>query len=417
MALTDTLNAIGSVVIGSGGSASAAYPVIGRKRTTSVSGPEDQNAGSYREETWELRCITFAANEAAVAALNETLRTTLCQRGALVTLSEFGQTRTLPAGAAVSGSLPGYPMIELIDDQAFGTVLYFTLRITTRVPNSTGGVGGNLVEHSYERSEETDPYGLVTIRQSGTVRVINGQNAKTYAAANITDAEATAADGANQTFTIVWRTNADAALVRYEFTRAPRAGSAGGDVDEAEIDDRTEETSDGRTVRTISGRARGSDATTFAEGLEPAASSTSVLTRRSISEPAEPDGWVSFNFQLTLGVTDATFPGLVIVSFSQSISPVGGGRDIVASRYYDADPILMYGVKSEYRYIERTSMEFVGSWLGAEIPLLMDAANLESEVPPAVYSVGGGIRRVEVTRVYVYETQQTTPTPYEIPAL
>lgn len=418
MALIDNLNAIGNVVVGAGGSASAAYPVLRRKRTTSVAGPEDQSAASYREEVWELRCVTFAASEAAVATLNETLRTTLCQRGAIVTLTEHGTTRTLPAAGGAGGSLPGYPSIELVDDEtaSFGTVLYFTLRCTTRVPAATGG-SGNLVEHSYERSEEIDATGLTTIRQSGTVRTINTVTARTWAQTNIIDAEVTAAASANQTFSIRWTSNADTALARYEFTRAPTGALVSG-VSEYQIEDNTERTVEGRVVRTIRGRARGTDAVTFAEGLEPSLTTNEILTRASVSEPSEPEGWVSFAYDTLIGALDANFTGLVIVSFRQSISDIGGARDMEVSRFYDAAPLLMYGVQKEWRYLERTTMEFIGTWIGGlAIDATMDTDYLVQQAEPITYDAGGGIRRLEVTREYAFPTQQTAPAPYEIPGL
>lgn len=417
MALIDTLNAIGNVVVGAGGSASAAYPVLRRKRTTSVAGPEDQSAASYREEVWELRCLAFAASEAAVATLNETLRTELCQRGAIVTLTEHGTTRTLPAAGGSGGSLPGYPMIELVDDEtaSFGTVLYFTLRCTTRVPAATGG-SGNLVEHSYERVEEIDAYGLTTIRQNGTVRTINTVTARTWAQTNIIDAEETAAESANQTFSIRWTSNADTALARYEFTRAP-TGSLTSGVSEYQVEDRTERTVEGRVVRTISGRARGDDAVTFAEGLEPSLGTNEILTRASVSEPSEPDGWVSFNYETLIGQIDATWSGLVIVSFRQTINDIGGDRDMEVSRFYDAAPLLMYGVQKEWRYLERTVMEYIGPWAAASIAATMDTDYLVQQAPPQTYDAGGGIRRLEVTREYAFPTEQTPPAPYEIPGL
>lgn len=418
MALIDNLNAIGNVVVGAGGSASAAYPVLRRKRTTTVAGPEDQSAASYREETWELRCVTFAANEAAVATLAETLRTTLCQRGALVTLTEQSTARTLPAAGGSGGSLPGYPSIELVDDEtaSFGTVLYFTLRATTRVPAATGG-SGNLVEHSYERTEEIDALGLTTIRQSGTVRTINTVTARTWAQTNIIDAEETAAASANQTFSIRWTSNADTALARYEFTRAP-TGSLVSGVSEYQVEDRTERTVEGRVVRTLSGRARGDDAVTFAEGLEPSLGTNEILTRASVSEPSEPDGWVSFSYETLIGATDANFSGIVIVSFRQSINDVGGARSMITSEFYDADPLLMYGTKRPWRYIERTVMEFIGTWIAASaITATMDTDYLVDQAEPITYDAANGIRRIEVTREYAFPTEQTVPAPYEIPGL
>lgn len=418
MALIDNLNAIGNVVVGAGGSASAAYPVVRRKRTTTVAGPEDQNANSYREETWELRCLAFAANEAAIATLNETLRTTLCQRGALVTLTEQSTARTLPAGGGASGSLPGYPMIELVDDEtaSFGTVLYFTLRATTRIPLSTGGVSNHLVEHSYERTEEIDAYGLTTIRQSGTLRTINGQNAKTYTQTNVIDAEETAAAAANQTFSIRWTTNADAALVRYEFTRAP-TGSLTSGVSEYTIDDNTERTVEGRMVRTIRGRARGPSAVTFAEGLEPSLTTNEILTRASVSEPSEPDGWVNFAYDTLIGMTDATFTGIVIVSFRQTVQDIGGARAMNIAEFYDEEPLLMFGTQRAWRYIERTRIEFIGSWGGADIAATMDTDYMVFQAEPYTFDAGGGIRGIEVVREYAFPTQQTAPAPYEIPGL
>ncbi|MCL4221049.1 MAG: hypothetical protein KJZ65_06740 [Phycisphaerales bacterium] len=418
MALIDTLNAIGNVVVGAGGSASAAYPVLRAKRTTRVVGPEDQSAASYREETWDLRCMAFAANAAAITTLNETLRTTLCQRGAIVTLTEQGTARTLPAAGGSGGSLPGYPSIELVDDEnaSFGQVQVFGLRATTRVPAATGG-SGNLVEHSYERTEEMDSLGLTTIRQSGTVRTINTVTARTWAQTNIIDAEETAAASANQTFSIRWTSNADTALARYEFTRAPTGVLVSG-VSEYQVEDNTERTVEGRVVRTIRGRARGTDAVTFAEGLEPSLASNEILTRASVSEPSEPDGWVSFAYDTLIGALDANFSGIVIVSFRQSITDVGGARDMEVSRFYDAAPLLMYGVQKEWRYIERTVMEFIGTWIGVlTIDPTMDTDYLVQQAEPVVYDAGGGIRRIEVTREYAFPTQQTAPAPYEIPGL
>ena len=415
MTITSTLNAIGNVVVDVTPNASAAYPVISIRRTTKVTGAPGVNAESYREESWEMRCLAFAAASTAITALNETLRTELAKRGARVTLDEWGTSRTLPEGGIAGGSLPGFPEIELIDSEteSFGPMQAFTLRATTRIPIVAVD---NLVEHDYTRDESTDADGKVSIKQSGTVRVANGQDARTYAQTNFVDPEAAAAASNNQAFTIKWTIGQDSATVQYDLGRAPRDSTLPGNVVEASVTDRTNTTAEGRIVRTISGWAKGSGAQAYVDGLKVAPTSTNILRREDSTPATVPDERINFTYEYLQGAVDANWPNLVIVSFEQSIDLQPGGSQVQAATYFDADPVLRATDRRPWVYVERTSMEFVGSWTAWDVNTTMDP-NFLVNVGAAQFSARGGIKRGVLTRTYMFPTQQTTPAPYELAPL
>ncbi|GIK18626.1 MAG: hypothetical protein BroJett004_07900 [Planctomycetota bacterium] len=408
------LKAISSVSVG----ASAEYAVIRFARTVRSQGPANQNALAYYEEVWDMTCMAFAATPQDIAALNEALRDALCRRGEAVTLTEMTGTRTLPAGGVADGCLPGFPVVDLVDDEtrSFGTVQTFRLTATARRPLPVEG----FVEHEYEFSEEIDTEGRLRLRQSGTYRTANGVDARAEAQTNVIDLAAADAAAAGMTFRVRWTLTPDTAAARYEY-EAAETGWTGIEpgVDRGEVVDRLTRTNEGRRVRVVSGFAEGSAAAAYAAAQKPAPDANNILIRDEVSEPSVPDGRVQFTYELLTGVTDALFPNLRLFGFREEIGEAPGVPPILTATYFDAAPTLRYGEDQPSAYTQVTEVEFIGAWEDALTGAtgLMDEANLVI-APRRRYSAGPfGLRRLRVERTYLYPEPQTVPTPREIAAL
>jgi hypothetical protein len=406
MTLSTDLIAISSVAVGGG----TAYPVVRSRITTRVEGPEQQNGEAYRVERWELTCHAFAADDASVATLSETVRTHLCKRGAAVVLTEWAGTRTLAAGGTPGGGLPGYPVVELADEpeRCFGVLLTFTLSVESRIPQPVTG----LVEHDWERTEETDEDGDVSITQRGTYRVTNGDDAQTEAQSEVIDAAQTAAESADQTFRLRWTLGPDASVVRYEFTAADKGFSGAAGVSEAQLTDRTSKDNNGRVVRTISGYAVGSGAAAWIASQAPTADATNIIVRRETSPAGVPDGRLTFLWEVLTGVEDPQFADIIIFGFGETIDESEQVEVLTAAAYLGRDPVLRYAVKAPSLYTQRTRVDFLGSWAAAitAITGLFDDENLVT-VPRRVLSAGPhGLKTLDYTAVYMYATA-LTPKP------
>lgn len=416
MTLLADLNAIGNVTVG----ASPAYPVVSARCTTRRVGADGQNVEAYREEEWELTCHAFAATPGDIGTVEETIRTDLVRRGQVVTFTDKGVARTMPAGGAVGGSLVGYPIVQLADDptKSFGTIVTFTIRATTRIPNAAV----DLVEHDYERTEATDEDGLVSITQRGSVRTKNGVAARAHAQTAFVTPEETAAGVAGQDFLVRWTETADTTLVRYEFTRRDQDDNGGTPgVTEAQVTDRTVKQLDGRRVRTVSGYAIGASADTFADAQKPATDPSNILVREERTPATVPDGRVNFSYEVLTGVTDLQFPGLVIFRFNETIEEVSGGKGVLAQSYFLSTPSLRRGRQQPHVYRQVTEVEFIGawpiSWTGTGVEPQMATDNLLTD--PRYFKRGGsnGLRQVRLVAEFIFQSAQSVPNPREIEGL
>ncbi len=418
MSLMDTLSAIGNVTVGT----SDAYPVLGHlSMTDDYDGPPDLNGTPVLVRTWRFKCLAKAAANNQIGALAETLKTQLVRRGQAVSFVQFGAAaRTMPATGGTAGSMKGYPRtsINLLDEESVGSWQTFELVCVTHIPQPQGVLSGfNLcfidVENVYSKDNDDNE----TIRQSGTVRVRNDQSAKSYIETIVLGPAKTAATTAGHTFTSTIRVKNDAATATYDYVEAPQGSNPGSGIEQADVTDITTSQSTGRIVRVISGSAKGANATTFATAQEPTPAADEVLTAREVSLPSVPDGRVTFRYELLTGIEDASFPGIRIFGFSQTITPTAGGRRIESASFASRLPHLWKGVQRPWFYTQRTRIEFIGDWDDAEIAPLMDEDNLMERPVPSNSTTANGLRVSEVTHVFIYDDEQTVPEPYEIPAL
>ena len=412
MPLGAQLIAISSVSVGGG----TVYPVVGSRLTTRRVGPEAQNTQAYREDTWELTCHAFAASDADVAAAAETARAQLCKRGQAVALTTWTGTRTLPAGGGVGGSLPGYPTVELADDdtRSFGTLLTFTLRCEARVPIPDGG---NLVEHDWSREESIDDDGRASATQRGTYRVANGQNAKGMAQTAIIDPAQAAADAADQSFEVSWTLGPDAALARYEYTAADRKDDFGTNVTRAELVDRTTKTNEGRVARQVVGFAEGAGAQAWVDAHVPVPGANQILVRKQTTPATIPDGRINFDYEILTGVVDPQFPNIVVFSFRETVDASPNTRLLTHATYLSRDPVGRYAVKPPSVYSVVSEMEFIGGWADGVIPALAGFNDANLVTTPRVRRAGGphGLKTVVYERRYEYPTAlASTPTPRQV---
>lgn len=415
MTLSSDLIAISSVAVNGG----TAYPVVESVVQTAFEGPSGQNTMAYRVERWRLKCHAWAADLDSVAAASETIRLNLCGRGRSVTLTEWaGTPRVLAAGGATGGGELGYPVVELVDEptQCFGTLLTFTLSIESRIPQPSGGV----VEHDWERTEETDTDGKVSITQRGTYRVANGSNARTGAQSAVIDGEADDAETNDRDFRVRWTLGPDTAEARYEFTASDKGFSGAVGVSDAQVTDRTSRDNAGRVVRTLSGYAVGSGAQDWIDTLAPTADATNIITRKETAPASVPDGRVTFLWEVLTGVSDPQFANITVFGFGETIDEAEQVEALTAALYLGADPVLRYGLKTPSVYTQRTRIEFLGAWADgiAAVTGLFDDENLVT-TPRRVLSAGPhGLKTLDYTAVYMYPTPLTPkPDPRELVAI
>lgn len=424
MPLTTDMAAISSLKVGAAGDE---YACTRFSRTVKVVGPDQTSAVAYRHEKWTATCHQVAADLASVAAAWETVRTTFCTRGERVTHATWATgLRVLPESGAPADdeerSIAGYPIVEIAEvaDQSYGTWLTFTVQAESMIPIVQDGEDEVLVEHDYTITETEDEDGLITLTRRGTVRVVNGELAREWLDTELIDEERTAAGEDGLSFSVRYTQGMDAALVEYEYTLADKSLGTGGGVTESQKDDRTAKDARGRIVRTVSGYAVGPGATTFAEAAEPASSATLIRTRRDISAPSEPEGRVTFSYELLTGVVSEDFPDILIFGFAESVAEVEGGRSAQVQEYMDEDPSIRMGGNRAYVYAQESTIEFIGSWdnhgltpIGGDL-----TADLYARPPRfgKINSGEHGLRRVRGSFLYISPTALELPDPREIDA-
>lgn len=398
MTRTALLTPISKIKVGS----SDEYPVTKVTTTHRMVGLDDTNTDSYEEITWQLECGAEVSAPTSITALNETLRSALAKRGELVTLTELGTARTLPASGA-GGSMIGYPRVEItgIPEGSFGEHQMFTMRATTRIPIVDGN---DIWEHSQTTETTTNIDGTQVTTVTGTLRMDQGNTASSYVQTNIIGPARTAAGLSGDGVVSKIKTGNDAAQCEYSYTITPSTTSTA-DVTQASVEDRTAKDATGRWVRTISGYAMGAGASTFASAQQVAESSNLKLIRtEGPSSPAVPDGRVNFNYQYASGVTHTDFPGIFITRMDETVDQSGGGREILASSYLQGDPELRLGTQLPVAVTESISIEFIGSFTGINPPVLLDEDNMVGT--PRISKKSSGVFNTWSRSInYLYDTE------------
>jgi hypothetical protein len=410
--MINTLKLISKIKIGD----SAEYPVL---RVMSEEygrvGPSNQSRESYEEITWTLRCLAQASAPTTIRAFNQTLRTTLAKRGVDVVLTERGQATTL----AAAGSLPGYPRVEhtATPEMSFGPWQSFDLRITDRRPLPDND---DLVEHTYTRRTSTNAEGGVETRQSGQVRLANGEDAAAWVATEIFAGAASTASSGGLAFVKSIETNQDAAWCSYEYTISPVTNSGGiAGLTSASKEDRTSQDTEGRGRRVISGYATGPNAATWAaaQALGTIPIDTRLVRQEGPTPASLPDGRVSFRYEYAVGKVKSGFSGIYILDLVERIYPVSGGNEIEVAEYLGGDPVLRRGPERAYVYRQESSIRYLGGTLDTHgLTGLMSADNL-AWPDRYVKRLEGPIREVSITREYVYTSPQTVPSPRTLEVL
>lgn len=431
MTLLSDIAALAKVQVGSGGGASAEYPVLRCVQSVRLEGAPGISPQRLIRRTWTITALAGAASNAAVQALRGTLESTLVRSGERIRITERGGTRDMPASDGTdAGSMPGYPMVSLSEVGEFrvGPYVGFTLTCETVVFQAGDAV------HQFSIEESTDSTsGETTETGRGTVIVAPGYvgGAKAWIEANVEDALQTRIGISDEMMVFRITRSQDPTRAEYSYTiNPPDDVLAGSGVESARVVDETIESHTGDTVRRISGEATGSGAAAFAAAQEPTPGSGWILTRRQISDPQVTSGRVSFSYEMLKGVADAYFDAAVlgVLSFTESIEPVSEGLRLGGVHTFsNTQPVAFLGVPAGYRYVQRSRLRYVGtkpspfSKLDGAIPFLMSSGNIlgDDAVTRVNYPDQGaaGVRIEELSVVYFFATAQTVPSEHQIPAL
>lgn len=424
MSAIASLNLIGSFTVGEGGAESPAYPVIEITEESRLTGPDDRAPARERETTWVIRSLAAVPDQsnppgqAGVSALIESLHAALVRRGQRVRVVEFGGARVMPAaGASGSLALPGWPRtsVRLMPDElTLAHYQAFELRAETRAAaDSWTATGG--ADHDFRRETSVDSGGLSTVTQSGSVRMAPtaSLSAAAWIEPNVFAPARTAATLTQNLFTTRIRESADGFYAEYEMrTAPPEAGQIGfggaQGVSRGESSDTLSVERGGRRVRRVQGYADGAGASAWALSQRPSGAGVYV-TASEISAPRLYDGRVTFSYEALDGIA---LGNAVLLSWTQSIAEIAGGRDAEEGRYIGGTPRLWLGAEAAYRYRQSTTAEFIGAWNAIPIAPLMAAGNLAS--PPRVSrAVDGVVRRISVEHEFAFQSRQSLPQPTE----
>lgn len=416
MTLYSDLLARGQVIVGSGGGASAAYPILSISESVVRSGAHDSEGGeAFVETTWNIESIAQANTNALVGALNETLQASLGRRGHQVTITEAGgAARVMPAENVANGSLPGYPRVTVnCKDEALtvGAWQRFSLSCVTRRPASY-----LTPVHTYERTVTTDEAGLITTRQSGEVTTPPGygQTAAAWIEQYVFEPARQQANINELIIETEVRSRSNTSHVAYTYRVAPPSpgqfGSASpAGITRGEVNDRTVfERAAGARRRTISGYFEGPGASAAAEGVAGSIPPTTLIDEKEISQPRQPDGRVDFRYLVTDGIDAGN--GVTLFDFQQSVDSVGGGRQVVAEQYDNANPTTYLGPVQAFIYQQTTTIRFRGLFANA-IALITPAFSVANRSGKPVIRRGsdGNARTLSHTMTFVFDTEQTVP--------
>ncbi|PCI10423.1 hypothetical protein COB72_03480 [bacterium] len=395
MTTTDDLKLVASIQVGP----SATYAVVSVRASSSMTSPSNQTRSSYEEIRWDLECLAEIASPTSITQLNQTIKSDLAKIGQVVTLTELGTARVMPA-QGVGGSLHGYPRVELTDipDKSFGQFQAFNLTAITRVPIADGS---GIVEHTTETETITNTDGTIETSVRGEIRLANGDDASAWINTNIFTPVRSAADAAgNGVITRVSITD-DTSMAKYAYTVKPGVSGSPG-VTQANVDDRTVADVTGRRVRTISGSATGTGASTFATAQRVAEDSNLKLLREDgPSLPSIPDGRVNFSYQYVAGVTNAAFPGIFITRFNETIDEAGGGAQINTASFFSQGPTLRTGVIAPTVYTQRTEIEFIGPFANHGLTPQLATDNISGR-PRQSRKAQGELKTVVMSWAYIF---------------
>ncbi len=418
MSLLSKITARHKVAVGS----SDEYGVVAMRATVEPQGPEGQNAIARDVVSLSLDCVALAATRADVPTLKSTIESQLNRRGEAVTVSVFGgAVWSLGAGGSAGGPELGSPACKITWDQqgSYGARLAFTLDVTAVVRRAGSDDGGyEVVSHARRTRTGVGAGGGVTTQVSGEVELANGESAKAYIEAQVLTPAKTAATSAGLAFTSeIDQPTDDASKASYTYTSAP-PGSGEFEFPGFEAVGQSTSTvqpgDGGARTLVVQGYATGPQATSYAESKEPS-ETNQVLVETEISNPSEPEGRVNFRYKARLGTAGLTgFGASVLYSFTESIDMRPGGDPLIAVAYPSADPILYRGERGGWLVTQTTEIEFTGSWADALAGAsgLLDDDNLVVAPRPR-RSTRNGLRRLAITREYLYATEPTLPDPRE----
>lgn len=411
MTVTDELIPVSKVKVGD----SAEYPVTQLRSTSRMVGLDDSSVDSYEEISWDLECMAEITDPTSIRQLNETLRADLAKRGEAVTLTELGSASILPASGA-GGSVIGYPHVEIIaiPGKSHAQYQYFTMRAITRIPIDQGN---GVYQHSTNTEISTGIDGTITTSVSGSVMMVQGNDAVDWVTTNVLTPARNAASAAGDGIVTKTKIGNDPARCDYSYTVTPST-TGQQDVTVAAVEDRTAQDASGRWVRSISGYAEGANATAFANSQLISQSANLILIRKDgPSLPSLPSGRVSFSYQYVSGVTHPDFPGVFITRLEESVDLAGGGRELIANAYLQNNPALHLGRKLPFGVSESLTIEFLGSFSVVDPSVLLDPE----------FQIGGkrirkGTRGVFKTYSrsisYIYDTEpDPLPNPRQLEGL
>jgi hypothetical protein len=400
---SDIVANLGSLKVGM----SAAYPLVDFRESTAFEAVGEQTAsGTMLRRTWTMTGWTTAASESAKAALMGTLTGMLAKRGDDVVMTIFGQTRSMLAASAQRG----WPRttVNLLPDNSGGVFQFFEVIAETVEPIASGGPGG-VAEHSQTTDSAVSQGGRETSVTRGTVVLIPSASgtARDWVIANVLPALQTAASAANLGVTQRYSVGDDGKRCEYEIALAEKtpASNGGGGITFAEVTDTSEVNDEGRTQRTVSGYAVGSNATTFAASQAPAGAGE-VIVRENVSEPRDPDGRVTFSYTALRGVDSLDFPGAPLLSVRESFALVASGAPVIEAPFVNSTPILYSAGTRAFRYRQTTDVESLGELAGA--PSLLASADFLAAEPVVTESRQGPIVRTSLTAEFV-STSPITP--------
>lgn len=411
MTTTSDLKLVSKIKVGT----SAEYAVVSIRSSSKMVAAANQTRHSYQELRWDLECLAEIGSPTSITGLNETLKAELAKIGELVTLTEVGASRTLPA-QGVGGSLTGFPTVEIVDIPAKSFAQYqaFTLTAMTRIPIVDGD---GIVEHTTENETTTLSDGKVETSVRGEVRLADDQDAAAWVNTTlIGPARVTATAAGNALQSRVTVTD-DSSHAKYSYSTKPGVSGEAGII-QASVEDRTVKDISGRRVRTVSGSATGVNAATFATAQRVApAANLKIIREDGPSLPNVPDGRVSFNYQYVAGITVAVFPGIFVTRFKETIAQSGGGLQINASSYFGTDPTLRTGLKAPVVYNQRSEIEFIGDFDDHGIDPLLSTDNLIGE-PRETRTASGSLKTVTKDYTYLFPTAiDPFPTPRSVDGL
>lgn len=423
--IEDTLIPIACFQVGSG----TVHPVLAIPRMFErLLAVDGASSPSRREVQWSFISLAVAASRNDRNASRAAIRSDIVKRGLQVQYWDSEDDPiVLPAQGGASGSVRGFPRVEVtfLDEWngwlSCDKFLLMQVTINSEIPVAYTTTNGYHIAESWQRVETSnDRNNNETQRVTGFVRTAANENAGTYVADYII-ATARSAAVSNELDMVDRRTvEIDQSQCNYEYTLSPRGSNSWsfGDVTVANVSDVTTQRNDGMARRVVSGYAEGIGATAFAESLEPEAGTNEILVSKRVSVPSQPDGRVTFEYEIQRGVTVAGFEGLAIFSIRETVSEAPGNPLIQTAEFPEGSPLLWLSGPRVWRYIISTQIEFAGEWNLVAINPPGDWADYrDGGIAPQFGPEETGIRTVSTVQRFTFPTRPTLPAPRRIPPL